>query len=78
MPEKKVIDARGMACPGPIALVTRYYRTAKNGDIFEILATDHGFIADIKTWAENTNNKIVELKEENGVIRAVVEITGKK
>jgi len=79
MVDKKVVDARGMACPGPIAKLTRAYREAKNGDIIEILATDQGFIPDIKSWVESTGNKLVELKQDgNGVIRAVVEVTAKK
>ncbi|MEM0021910.1 MAG: sulfurtransferase TusA family protein [Fervidicoccaceae archaeon] len=79
MGEKKLVDARGMACPGPIAKLTRAYREAKNGDIIEVLATDQGFVADVKSWTESTGNKLVELKQDSsGVIRAVIEVTAKK
>ncbi|MGB9726141.1 MAG: sulfurtransferase TusA family protein [Fervidicoccaceae archaeon] len=79
MGEKKLVDARGMACPGPIAKLTRAYREAKNGDIIEILATDQGFIPDIKSWVESTGNKLLELGQDgSGVIRAVIEVTAKK
>jgi len=43
-----------------------------------VLATDPGFRADVKAWAERTGNEIVELAEEGGVIRAVIRVTGKK
>ncbi|MFX1562037.1 MAG: sulfurtransferase TusA family protein [Promethearchaeota archaeon] len=72
------VDCRGMACPGPITSVARTYRKAKNGDVLEILATDPGFIPDIKSWASATSNEILSLKEEDGVIRALVKITGKR
>jgi TusA-related sulfurtransferase len=78
MGDKKTVDARGMACPGPIAKLTRAYREAKNGDVIEILATDQGFIPDIKAWIESTGNKLIELKQDGGVIHAVIEVTAKK
>ena len=78
MADKIVVDARGMACPGPISKLVRAYRHAKPGDMIEVLATDPGFRADVKAWAERTGNEIVELAEEGGVIRAVIRVTGKK
>ncbi|AFH42601.1 sulfurtransferase TusA family protein [Fervidicoccus fontis] len=78
MGEKKVVDARGMACPGPISKLTRAYREAKNGDIIEALATDKGFIEDVKAWCQSTGNKLLELKVEGDVIRATIEVAGKK
>ena len=73
------VDARGTACPGPISRLVRAYRKAKNGDIIEVLATDEGFIPDVKSWAERTGNEILELgKLEDGTIRALIRVTGKK
>ncbi|MEB2792535.1 MAG: sulfurtransferase TusA family protein [Caldisphaeraceae archaeon] len=76
--EKKVIDARGLACPGPITNLTKAYRNAKNGDILEIWATDPGFKSDIKAWVERTKNELLDLKEEQDKIVAVIKITAKK
>lgn len=78
MPEKIVVDARNMACPGPITKLTKAYRKAKPGDIIEVLATDPGFKSDVEAWARRTGNELVELKEENGVIKAVIRVTAKK
>lgn len=74
---KITVDARGMACPGPITMLVRAYRKAKKGDIIEVLATDPGFEPDVKAWVERTGNKLVELKKEDGVIKAVIEVTAK-
>lgn len=78
--EREVIkvDARGMACPGPISALTKAYRKAKNGDIIEVLATDPGFKPDVQAWVERTGNKLLELIEEEGIIKAKIEITAKK
>jgi len=78
VPEKIVVDARNMACPGPITKLVRAYRKAKPGDLIEVLATDPGFKPDVKAWVERTGNELVELKEEGGVIKAVIKVTGKK
>ncbi|MCE4599989.1 MAG: sulfurtransferase TusA family protein [Desulfurococcales archaeon] len=78
MAEKIVVDARGMACPGPITKLVRAYRNAKNGDIIEVVATDPGFKPDVEAWVKRTGNELVELKEGDGVIRAVIKVTAKK
>lgn len=72
------VDARGMACPGPISMLTRAYRKAKNGQLIEILATDPGFVPDVKAWVRRTGNELVELEEKEDYIRAVIRVTAKK
>ncbi len=72
------VDAKGMACPGPISALTRAYRKAKNGDIIEIEATDPGFKPDVEAWVKRTGNELLELTEENGVIRARIRVVAKK
>jgi Predicted redox protein, regulator of disulfide bond formation len=37
---KILVDARGIACPGPITELVKAYRNARNGDIIEVWATD--------------------------------------
>ncbi|MGQ4834016.1 MAG: sulfurtransferase TusA family protein [Candidatus Asgardarchaeia archaeon] len=72
------IDAKGMACPGPITELVKAYRKAKNGDIIEIVVTDPGFKRDVETWVKRTNNELLKLEENEGVITAYIKITGKK
>ena len=72
-----VVDARGMACPGPITKLVRAYRKARKGDKIVVLASDPGFEPDVKAWAERTGNKILELAKEGDTIRAVIEVTAK-
>ncbi|MEB3774840.1 MAG: sulfurtransferase TusA family protein [Desulfurococcales archaeon] len=78
MAEKIVVDARGMACPGPITKLVRAYRQAKQGDLIEVLATDPGFKPDVEAWAKRTGNEIVELVTEGDVIKAIIKVTAKK
>ncbi len=68
------IDARGSACPGPITELAKAYRSSHVGDTITILATDPGIKSDAQAWAERTGNKVVSIKEENGVITVKLEI----
>jgi TusA-related sulfurtransferase len=72
------VDARGMACPGPISALTRAYRNASNGDIIVVMATDPGFEPDVKAWVERTKNELLELKKEGDVIIAKIKVIAKK
>lgn len=79
MTENKIrVDARGMACPGPITELVKAYRNAKNGDIIEVLATDPGFKPDVEAWIKRTGNQLIEFKEEGGAYIAVIKVTAKK
>ncbi|MCI4464314.1 MAG: sulfurtransferase TusA family protein [Thermoproteus sp.] len=79
MPENRLkVDARGIACPGPITELVKAYRNAKNGDIIEIMATDPGFKPDVEAWIKRTGNQLLELREEGGTYVAVIKVTAKK
>ncbi|MGB9732413.1 MAG: sulfurtransferase TusA family protein [Candidatus Micrarchaeia archaeon] len=74
MDNKKIVDARGSSCPGPIVELSKAYREAKVGDIIEVWATDPGIKEDAKAWANKTKNQILEIKEENGVIKVTIKV----
>ncbi len=71
------VDARGVACPGPLTSLIKAYRKAKNGDIIEVLATDAGFKADVEAWVKRTGNELLSITEEGGVIRALIKVTAR-
>ncbi|MGQ4914791.1 MAG: sulfurtransferase TusA family protein [Candidatus Asgardarchaeia archaeon] len=72
------IDAKGMACPGPITELVKAYRKAKNGDIIEVIATDKGFKKDVEAWVKNTKNDLLKLEEAGDVITAYIKVVAKK
>ncbi len=71
---RKIVDSRGTACPGPITDLALAYRKSKVGDVIELWATDPGVKADTKAWAEKTGNKIESISESNGEIVVVIRI----
>ena len=52
------IDARGMACPGPLMALIGAIRTAQVGDVFEVLSSDEGSKTDIPAWVQKTTVRL--------------------
>jgi len=77
MENKILVDARGLSCPGPITQLVKAYRKAKNNDIIEIWATDPGFKQDVKSWVEKTRNELLELKEDEDKIIAIIKVVNR-
>jgi tRNA 2-thiouridine synthesizing protein A len=66
------VDAKGQSCPGPLVSLARALKTAKVGDLLELLATDPGSKSDVPSWAEISGNELLESTEADGVFRYVV------
>jgi NADPH-dependent 2,4-dienoyl-CoA reductase/sulfur reductase-like enzyme/peroxiredoxin family protein/TusA-related sulfurtransferase/rhodanese-related sulfurtransferase len=70
--KKKLIDACGLQCPGPIMKLKEAIDAASEGEVLEIRATEMGFAADIPAWCSRTGNSLISLNAENGLYIAVV------
>lgn len=66
------IDARGMACPGPLMELIGAIRHGQVGDVFEVLSSDEGSKTDIPAWIEKARHELVEVIPEDGYARFVV------
>jgi tRNA 2-thiouridine synthesizing protein A len=64
---KKVVDAKGLACPMPIVRTKKAMDELLSGDILEVQATDKGSKADLSAWTKSTGHQLIETKEENGL-----------
>ncbi len=69
---ERIINARALQCPGPIMELFKASKTMQPGDVVIIEVTDVGFKKDIEAWCKKTGNKLQELVEEGGVIKATV------
>jgi NADPH-dependent 2,4-dienoyl-CoA reductase/sulfur reductase-like enzyme/peroxiredoxin family protein/rhodanese-related sulfurtransferase/TusA-related sulfurtransferase len=67
------VDACGLQCPGPIMKLSESIKSAKEGQIIELLTTDSGFKSDVAAWAETTGNTLLSLGTENKIIVAKVQ-----
>lgn len=67
MAEKKVIDARGSFCPGPLMELIAGMKMAQVGDELEVLSSDKGSASDIPEWIRKVGHELLGAREEAGV-----------
>ncbi|MEZ5605247.1 MAG: sulfurtransferase TusA family protein [Burkholderiaceae bacterium] len=67
MAEKKVIDARGSFCPGPLMELIAGMKMAQVGDELEVLSSDKGSASDIPEWIRKVGHELLGTREEAGV-----------
>ncbi|MCK9911048.1 sulfurtransferase TusA family protein, partial [Microbacteriaceae bacterium K1510] len=65
----KSIDCTGLACPMPIVRTKKAMDEMKSGEILEVIATDPGSVADIRSWADRTGNLFLGTINANGPFR---------
>jgi len=62
----KTIDARGMACPGPLMTLIGAMRQARVGDVIEVLSSDHGSRTDIPAWLAKAGHELLAVEPGEG------------
>jgi tRNA 2-thiouridine synthesizing protein A len=62
----KTIDARGMACPGPLMALIGAIRQGAVGDTIEVWSSDAGSKTDIPAWVAKAKHELVSVTEEPG------------
>jgi TusA-related sulfurtransferase len=66
------IDARGLACPGPLMTLIGAIREGQVGDIIEVLSSDEGSKTDIPAWVTKAQHELVEVVAEDVYSRFVI------
>lgn len=66
------IDARGMACPGPLLNLIGAIRQGAVGDVIEVLSSDAGSRTDIPAWATKAKQELLGVVEDEGFVRIIV------
>lgn len=72
---EKSIDARGMACPGPLMNLIGAIRQGQAGQVFEVLSSDEGSKTDIPAWVAKAKHELVAVNQEEGYARFIVRKT---
>ena len=72
MSDKKVIDARGSFCPGPLMELIAAIKLLEVGDELELLSSDKGSASDIPEWVNKVGHEMVSSNEQDGVWHIVV------
>jgi TusA-related sulfurtransferase len=67
------LDAVGLYCPAPIAMLKAYLEEIKEGQTVKILADDPKFPEDLLSWCKRSGNELVRTgKHKNDVFYAYV------
>jgi len=73
MQDKKIIDARGLFCPGPLQVLKGILKQVESGTAVELLADDPDSKADIKEWCETECHTLHSITEnEDGISFLIV------
>jgi len=62
----KVVDARGVGCPGPILAAKKAVVGIRPGQIMEVLSSDPGTNKDIPVWSKKVGHDFLGFVEESG------------
>lgn len=68
----KTIDARGMACPGPLMNLIGAIRQGQVGQVFEVLSSDEGSRTDIPAWVAKARHELMEVVPDSGYTHFIV------
>lgn len=67
MAQKKLIDARGSFCPGPLMELIAGMKLSEVGDELELLSSDKGSANDVPEWIKKAGHQLLESREDAGV-----------
>lgn len=65
----KTLNATGLSCPMPSVKTALALEQMEIGQIIEVLTDDPVSKRDLPLWAQNTGNELLEMKEEDKVIK---------
>jgi tRNA 2-thiouridine synthesizing protein A len=72
---EKTVDARGMACPGPLLEAKKAMADVPEGGIMEVLSSDEGTNNDIPMWTKKMNYEFLGTIEDAGFWRLFIRKT---
>jgi len=72
MATRRIVDARGSFCPGPLMELIAAMKMGQVGDEVEVLSTDKGSATEIPEWIRKVKHDLLDTREENGVWHVIV------
>ncbi|ASS91177.1 sulfurtransferase TusA family protein [Aeribacillus pallidus] len=70
---EKVLDAKGLSCPMPVVKTKKAMDELTSGQVLEVQTTDKGAKSDLPAWAQASGHKVIDIKEENGILTFWIE-----
>ena len=67
MANRRVVDARGSFCPGPLMELIAAMKMVAVGDEIEVLSSDKGSAHEIPEWLRKVKHEHLGTEEKDGV-----------
>ncbi len=68
----KIVDARGMACPGPLLEAKRAIASVPLRGVMEVISSDEGTTNDVPLWAKKVGHEFLGTVADAGFWRIYV------
>jgi len=65
----KTVDCKGLSCPMPIIRTKKAIEDIEPGQVLEVVATDPGSVADVKSWSTRTGHQFLGTTSEDKVFK---------
>jgi tRNA 2-thiouridine synthesizing protein A len=72
MADRKLVDARGSFCPGPLMELIAAIKMVEIGDEIEVLSSDKGSANEIPQWLKKVGHEHLGSAEKDGVWHVTV------
>lgn len=66
------LNATGLSCPGPLMQVKATIDMMNDGEVLKVKVSDDGFCRDIEAWTKKTNNRLLSIEKNKGIIEATI------
>lgn len=70
---RRVIDARGSFCPGPLMELIRAIREGDVDGVIAVYSSDEGSKTDIPKWVEKAGHRLIAIEGRDGYDEIVVQ-----
>ncbi|NOZ25909.1 MAG: sulfurtransferase TusA family protein [Nitrospirae bacterium] len=64
----KILDVKGLSCPGPTVLTMKALEGMKKGRVLQVIANDTSAVIAIPSLCRNTGYELLEFREEEGTL----------
>jgi len=75
MGQRKIVDARGYSCTGPLMELISALKLAEVGEEIEVLSIDPGSAVEIPEWVHKVKHEHLGTTQVDGVWHSVVRKT---
>jgi TusA-related sulfurtransferase len=69
---RRIVDARGSFCPGPLMELIAAMKMVSVGDELEVLSSDKGSASEIPEWTRKARHEHLGTEEKDGVWHVLV------